>query len=690
MEMNKISACDTKQLERVAARIPNDRIVAIEEMGFGCVLGWRGIEVNPSLCKMLVENFDVKNSTINIHGRNLSITYKDFHRVMGVKCWGTIVDTNSSTKELEINHWKKQLCGVDGDISLQQLRHMVVGTYNDEELWMVCFALFMLSTVLCPSRLGYVDMSLLVPLTHPTAIRKHNWAEFGYRKMVDGVRMYQSCESTYVEGCVLFLQLFYLTVLRERTCLFPTMPLPVRSWDEKMCCRMYERVEELGGFYAPKGVWVSKRYMGTGSTDFGGSYDSSTGLKANVVDDMADLRSDMNYIQQLIVKLQSAVCVLGPEILQLREALCTLKGSACKELSEDEITVLVRKVNEAVVAKGGGCLRADDMGDDLGVEQSPNREMRQGYDEANKDADDRTQPLKKPGGRKYHGIADLSAKESDLLSYLFSRKGRSEGILESDEIGRYGLYSVTRWDLKCLSAKQSISSEIINIMGGYSVGSSRTFWFLPTYFAERAVEFSSGHNKESHISSTITVCGLRTLKGQLHECSNIFIPVEDVAADHWFLVVLKVQDGECEIWDSVPDPRVEQRRLGYAHSCINFVAKVFQGDIRCDPILVKKFASFSVIYPEDNPTQIHNYDSGIFTIRNIQYYRECWYEGFNSGDQRVRLGLEIVNHPLNDRAKSVWDSVYRELKEKINDTGVVTSSIPAGGIKFKPRVARRN
>ncbi|XP_050364938.1 uncharacterized protein LOC126783503 [Argentina anserina] len=234
-----ISGCDLQEFERVVARIPNYRIVEIEEMGFGPVHIVRGIKLNVELCKMLLSNFDVKNSTVKIHGRNLSINAKDVKRMMGLRCRGTEVDMNCSSDDEVLSDLKRRMCGDDTDISLKKLRGMVLSTYDDEELWKVCFALYALATVFCPSRPGYVDRRLMVPLKNPGLIRTHNWAGFVFSKLVEGVSAYQSGEPIHVGGCLIFLQLFYLSVLGERTLVIPTICLPVLSWGQNECERMY-------------------------------------------------------------------------------------------------------------------------------------------------------------------------------------------------------------------------------------------------------------------------------------------------------------------------------------------------------------------------------------------------------------------------------------------------------------------
>ncbi|XP_061990867.1 uncharacterized protein LOC133709221 [Rosa rugosa] len=113
------------------------------------------------------------------------------------------------------------------------------------------------------------------------------------------------------------------------------------------------------------------------------------------------------------------------------------------------------------------------------------------------------------------------------------------------------------------------------------------------------------------------------------------------------------------------------------------------------PAIYAKFGSFSITYPERSPIHPTSQDSGIFVIRNMQFYRQRWYQGFNSGDQRVRLALEIVNHPMNDMAELVWQAAAEEVPNAVAAEGGVSASVNAcgvvavAGMKFKPRRARR-
>ncbi|XP_050364128.1 uncharacterized protein LOC126782844 [Argentina anserina] len=135
---------------------------------------------------------------------------------------------------------------------------------------------------------------------------------------------------------------------------------------------------------------------------------------------------------------------------------------------------------------------------------------------------------------------------------------------------------------------------------------------------------------------------------------------------------------------------------------MGLLQRVFASELKCYPLLLSKLESYRIIYPEINPTQSNEFDSGIFTVRNMQHYGDYWHDGFNSGDQRIKLALEIVNNPYNECLADVMDGV-NYWKNVVGSTQVGRPSrgntardddadisfIPCC-IKFKPRIPRRS
>lgn len=90
---------------------------------------------------------------------------------------------------------------------------------------------------------------------------------------------------------LVFLQLFYLNFVTYNLCIVPKSAPPVMTWGINEAKRLYDRVEELGGFHCDN-IYVTKRFTGVRSDAPSGSIDVSTGLKTNFLDDLTQVMAD--------------------------------------------------------------------------------------------------------------------------------------------------------------------------------------------------------------------------------------------------------------------------------------------------------------------------------------------------------------------------------------------------------------
>ncbi|KAL6203501.1 hypothetical protein ACLB2K_027201 [Fragaria x ananassa] len=476
-------------------------------------------ELNLSLCKMLLDNFNVKNCTIKIHKRNLSVMEKDFDGLMGLMCRGIEVTVPKRLSlDAELAELQGQIWGVDKEMTIDRLRNYVVFTDNPDELFV------------------------------RKRIRSYNWGRFAFKKLLDEVKLYQTKKTDHVGGCLVFLQLFYLSVVGERMFIIPKSVPPVMTWGSKESNMIYERVAEKGGFNASEGICVTRRYSGVRSTEFSGSRDYSTGLKTNLVDDMFAMRSHISVAEEKVGVLETTVHRMGSDILNLRDAMTALYETVVKLKVRDVICIV-----------------------------------------------------------------------DDVLR-----------AVESIECGH------------------SRPPGVINIMGEYCFANMDDWWFLSTLFSDRAKDYSECY------------AGMK---------SHIFIPINDDALDHWVLVVANITEDECEIWDNNPNLPAQQRRKNLVNDTMSLLGEIFSSDLRESDLPPSAFSSYSFTYPDTTHHVPNKCDSSIFAIRHMQYYQERWFSNmsllvsFNFGDERVRITLEIVNNPMNECYKKVWDCVYREEDE---------------------------
>ncbi|XP_061999041.1 uncharacterized protein LOC133716347 [Rosa rugosa] len=343
LEVTIRTACRGKHFRRTMSSLSDEKVAATYEIGFGSLHRFRCGKVNLPLCQMLVENFDVRNSCIKIHGRNLTITHEDFRRIMGVMDGGCDVNLEGSTEDPDILGLKSKLSRKEKEITIHGLRRLLIEFESTDDTFKVSFALYALATLLIPVTGIEVDPRYLIPLKDPNALGSKNWAKFAFAKLVEGVSSIQATRTGLAGGCILFLQLFYLDVVGNGIYIYPKIGKPVMMWSRDDLKRVYEKVESEGGFKS-ENVRVTKKYFRGNVLSGTGSVDPSTGIKTTVVDDLSEMRSDVGLVKGDIESLKLTVGRLRRAILTLESTVGELKANglggivakAIKQVFEDK------------------------------------------------------------------------------------------------------------------------------------------------------------------------------------------------------------------------------------------------------------------------------------------------------------------------------------------------------------------
>lgn len=63
---------------------------------------------------------------------------------------------------------------------------------------------------------------------------------------------------------------------------------------------------------------------------------------------------------------------------------------------------------------------------------------------------------------------------------------------------------------------------------------------------------------------------------------------------------------------------------------MSLLGEVFSSELEVSDLAPSALSSYSFTYPESSRTVPNKYDSGIFTIRHVQYYRERWFSVVSS------------------------------------------------------------
>ncbi|KAL6188271.1 hypothetical protein ACLB2K_039664 [Fragaria x ananassa] len=525
---------------------------------------------------------------------NLRITEADLGRIMHITNGGVDVELEGNSEDHQILDLKRRISG-NTDITIHGLRRVLIESEHVDGMFRSCLALYAMATVLSPVTSTDMDPRYLIPVKDSRYLCAKNWAKFAFNKLVEGVLSFQWTEVGLEVVPLMFLQLFYLDVVRNDMIFEKKMLKLVMTWEVSDVKRVVDMVDGLGGWESTK-VDVSMRHMWDEESENIGSFDKSTGMKTSVVEDLSDVRSEFSVVKWEVGLVRSIVGRLEPDIGHLRGAVTTLETS----LNRLQDGGLSRIVSDAVmrimeVNKKSSSSRTNshfdwdcmeqwdeevEYGDRhtfLGVESDgnglPDNEPGvESYGDGMPNSLTKifvaspcyTNALDSTESSNFEAVAHISQKESYLLTYLFSKNVSADNAIGSNEVARYGGWAVSRWDLSCLSPRQHVTAEVVNMSPAYLFDDHCENWFMLVTISERAKDIFGGVQLDVVVPSTILTCRLQRFVGQLSLCNKICVPIYDRISNHWFLAVADMLNGVCEIWDCTPKDSAKTCRHDFA------------------------------------------------------------------------------------------------------------------------------
>ncbi|KAK2456646.1 ubiquitin-specific protease ESD4 [Trifolium repens] len=260
---------------------------------------------------------------------------------------------------------------------------------------------------------------------------------------------------------------------------------------------------------------------------------------------------------------------------------------------------------------------------------------------------------------------------SYTAAYIFKRD--DDQILGDEVLVRttshvYG----DRKALKSLMPRCPVDQEIINLVvarnnwyqDSVAKGKDRTIWYLPTEFAQYALE-------SKHTADEVREKYLGTFLKPKALVSKIFIPINDNGA-HWYLLVIDLMDRKCIWLDSMPDvERYHERRHAILYLGM-FVEKILYhpsvGIINPN-IHDNLITNFSTVQPRGLSHQRHgSNDCGVWVAK---WMIECPYQNDYENvtvvtATRMKLVLFIchssnnmLRNELVSKAARNWDDQHK-------------------------------
>ncbi|KAH9728077.1 hypothetical protein KPL70_008889 [Citrus sinensis] len=176
---------------------------AIRDIGFGSLLEIQCGRLRRQLCRWLVDQFKPECNITELHGQNLKLCHRTFSYVMGVKDGGIPIQLGGPSEN--IAELQDIFQSTVKGINIKTLEDIIKQEDKTSWIFKVAFTLFALATLLCPTS-GYISHLFLHPCNDVLNVKSLNWASFCYKWLAKSIGKYKNRETTYVGGCLLFLQ----------------------------------------------------------------------------------------------------------------------------------------------------------------------------------------------------------------------------------------------------------------------------------------------------------------------------------------------------------------------------------------------------------------------------------------------------------------------------------------------------
>ncbi|KAL6205227.1 hypothetical protein ACLB2K_022489 [Fragaria x ananassa] len=255
--------CSPERFKNLVSGFSDEQKAACKAFGFGVLLEIAGKRLRKSTVSYLVECVDPAECTIKIHGKTLEISPNDFSRVMGLKNSGKEVefvgpikdnpDLMSIVQEFSTKEGKSMMVLKDVENYLKNKEAPV------DEKFKRLFVLYTMCTILTPSASLMIPQKWMLPLRDTSLIRTYNWSEHAFKYLMKGISEFQKIpqdtqtsnnpqgRQIYINGCVLFLQLFYFDCVVAPNHYVDRSMYPVEAWGDTQADKVMAYTKSKGG-----------------------------------------------------------------------------------------------------------------------------------------------------------------------------------------------------------------------------------------------------------------------------------------------------------------------------------------------------------------------------------------------------------------------------------------------------------
>ncbi|XP_028089297.1 uncharacterized protein LOC114289727, partial [Camellia sinensis] len=205
-----------RSIVKIIRRLSMEQREAVTSSGLGGLLNLRCTKLDHDLCEWLVQKFDPKTCSLNVHGRRLLLTELDVHKLLGILAEGKTIELKKSSQAFP--KLFEELGVVQGPIKLNALREYLTKTEGAGEEFMRIFALYMLGAFLCPTTKDVVKQSFIHLIQNVDGMKDYNWSKFTLQFFVRGLCKYNSKSHSQPNGCLFLIMLFYFDRVAPSGC----------------------------------------------------------------------------------------------------------------------------------------------------------------------------------------------------------------------------------------------------------------------------------------------------------------------------------------------------------------------------------------------------------------------------------------------------------------------------------------
>ncbi|KAI9194697.1 hypothetical protein LWI28_008318 [Acer negundo] len=141
------------------------------------------------ICRWLVDNFDTKASSIDIHSQRFVPNSSVFARVLGISDLGDQISIFGDVPNLDF--WKSKFPITSRGMFLKDIEHSLEEMTTTDDEFKVTLCLFLLGTILSLSVNNYVQKGYLIPLRDVGTISMKNWSSWCFSSLCEGIEKFQ-------------------------------------------------------------------------------------------------------------------------------------------------------------------------------------------------------------------------------------------------------------------------------------------------------------------------------------------------------------------------------------------------------------------------------------------------------------------------------------------------------------------